>query len=417
MGVYRKFWSYENKMVMICMLCFGFVMLDRFAIANLATFIMPDLQLTHTDFGLVMAVFSLSWGVAGYLGSALSDLTSSKKRILLIAVVAFSACSFFTGMATGFIMLTAIRFLMGIFQGPVFPIAQAFVLAQSSPKRRGMNMGLVSTTSMGIICMLLGPIILVAICQAIGWRYTLFSTLFPGLAVAYLVIKVLKEPDMAAVEGETIKTKKTSLKDSLSIFKNRNVITAIIFSSFIMCWNVTTLTFAPLYLVNVKGYSESVMSYIMAIIGLGAVIWGTLIPSLSDKFGRKPVTIIFSLLTVIAPLGLVMSSSVVIIGICVFVGWCGSGVFPVYQAAVLGESVDAKYASTAMAGVQMIGEIGGCVIGVAIAGKLADLYGLNVTLIYAACCMIVATLIAFGYYETAPVILAKRKAKATNTQD
>ena len=404
----KKIWSYENRMVSICMLCFGFTMFNRFAIANLATFIMPDLRMSNTDLGLVMSAFSLSWGVAGYLGSALSDVTASKKRILLICVVAFSICSFLTGAAVNLTMFIAVRFALGIFEGPVFPVAQAFVLAQSSPKRRGMNMGLVSTTSMGLISMLLGPIVLVALCRAFGWRMTLFLTLLPGLMVAFLAYRGLKEPEMLKVAGVAAKAEKPSFKDSLVVFKNRNVITAILFSSFIMCWNVTTLTFAPLYLVNVKGFSETGMSYIMAIIGVGAVIWGTLVPSLSDRIGRKPAVVVFSLLTVVSPLGLVLSPSAVIICLCVFVGWCGSGVFPVYQAAILGESIDSKYASTAMAGVQMVGELGGCVAGVAIAGKLADVYGLNAPLIYAACCMVVATLIGFAYYETAPAIMAGR---------
>lgn len=405
----KRFWSYENKMVILCMLCFGLTMLDRFAIANMATFMMPELGMTNTDLGLVMSAFALAWGISGYLGSVLSDLTENKKLVLLACMLAFSVCSFLSGVAITFIALIIIRFIMGIFEGPIFPVLQAFVLAQSSPQRRGMNVGLVSTTSMGIISMLLGPIILVAVCQAFGWRQTFFLTLLPGLIIAYLVHKVLREPDMTNVGGAKTKAEKTSLKGSLSVFKNRNVITAILFSSFIMCWNITTLTFAPVYLVTVKGFSETAMSYIMAIIGLGAVIWGTLVPSLSDRFGRKSTVFIFSLLTVVSSLGLVIAPSPVLIGICVFIGWCGSGVFPIYQVAILGESIDPKYASTAIAGVQMVGEIGGGVIGVTIAGRLADLYGLGWALIFAASCMIAATLIGLGYYETAPLVLARRK--------
>ena len=261
---------------------------------------------------------------------------------------------------------------------------------------------------MGLIANLLAPILLVALCQAVGWRITFFLTFIPGAIVAYLVFKVLKEPDMTRVEGATAKAEKTSLKDSLVIFKNRNLITSMIFSSFIMSWNVGTLTFAPLFLVNVKGFSPVLMSCIMAAFGVGAVVWGVLVPGLSDRFGRKPIIIIFTFLSIISPLGLILSSSAVVIGLCAFAGWSGSGVFALYQAAILGESVDTKYASTAMASVQMTGEIGGCVIGVAVAGKLADIYGLQAPLIFAACCLVVATLIAFAYYETAPLIVAKR---------
>jgi len=415
----KAFWSYENKMVAVCMLCFGLAMFDRFAITNLSPFIMKDLDITNAKLGELMSVFALSWAFSGLIGSLLSDVIFHKKRVLVIVVLLFSVFSFMTGMARSFAMLAVIRFVMGMFEGPIFPVAQAFSLAQSSPKRRGLNMGLISTTSMGLIANLAGPIVLVALCEAFGWRSTFFLTLIPGLIVSWLIFKVLKEPDMTNIEGishrahslkAATNTFGASIKESLIIFRNRNVRTSMIFSSFIISWNVGTLTFAPVYLVSVKGFNPTEMSFIMAAFGAGAVVWGMLVPGLSDRFGRKPIIIIFSALSIVSPLGLILSPSAIIISICVFVGWSGSGVFALYQAAILGESIDPKYASTAMASVQMTGEIGGCVIGVAVAGILADAYGLQASMIFTACCMVVATLVAFAYYETAPIVLAKREA-------
>jgi predicted MFS family arabinose efflux permease len=383
-------------------------MFDRFAITHLSPFIMSDLNMSNTDLGLIMSVFSLAWAFSGFFGSVLSDVTANKKNLLAIFALLSSVFAFLTGLATSFVMLMAIRFLMGMLEGPTFPLTQAFALAQSTPKRRGLNMGLISTTSMGVIANLLAPILLVALCQAVGWRITFFLTFVPGAIVAYLIYIVLKEPDMTKIEGAMSRVEKASLKDSLVIFKNRNLITSMMFSSFIISWNVGILTFAPLFLINVKGFSPVIMSYIMAAFGVGAVIWGILVPSLSDRLGRKPIIIIFTFLSIISPLGLILSSSAVVVALCALAGWSGSGVFALYQAAILGESVDTKYASTAMASVQMTGEIGGCVIGVAVAGKLADMFGLQAPMIFAACCLLIATFIAFFYYETAPIIVAKR---------
>jgi predicted MFS family arabinose efflux permease len=111
----------------------------------------------------------------------------------------------------------------------------------------------------------------------------------------------------------------------------------------------------------------------------------------------------------LSPIGLLLCSSHIILGLCVFLGWSGSGVFALYQAAIIGESVDTKYASTAIASVQMIGEIGGSVIGVAVAGILADIYGLQTSFFFTACCMVAATFVAISYYETAPLVLARRR--------
>ena len=185
----------------------------------------------------------------------------------------------------------------------------------------------------------------------------------------------------------------------------------MIFSVFIITWCVGTLTFAPVYLVNVKGFTPTEMSYIMAVLGIGAVVWGMVIPGLSDRFGRKPMLIIFSLLSVFSSFGFLLASSFASISVLAFIGWCGSGVFGIYQAAISGESVDVKYFSTAVAVIIMIGEVFGAFIGMTLAGAMADLYGLYAALIFSGCCAVVAGLVAFAYYETAPLALARRNMR------
>lgn len=416
----KKFWRYENWMVMILMSTFGFVMFDRFAIATLAPF-MGDIGMGPEKLGFIMSAFALSWGIAGYIGAAIADVTASKKRVLWISVLCFSVCSFLTGLAQSFAMLVGIRLLMGLFEGPVMPVQQAFALAQSTPSRRGLNMGLIATTSAGLISSLLGPIILVALYKTIGWRPTFFLTLIPGLIIAFLIYKVLKEPDMTKVEGSVSKVDKVSFKDSLVILKNRNVITALIYSVFIITWYVSMLTFTPLYLMNVKlsaltavnpDEAATIMSFIMAAFGAGAIVWGMVVPAWSDRAGRKPITLLFTILAaVIAPLGFLYFESPWALAACAFFGWCGAGLFPLYLVAIPGESVDPKYATSAIGIVQLVGEILGGVVGVAIAGMLGGKFGLDASLIFSACCMGVAFLIAFGFYECAPLVVAKRKAK------
>jgi len=303
------------------------------------------------------------------------------------------------------------------------PVQQAFALAQSTPSRRGFNMGLITTTSVGLISSLLGPIIIIALYKVIGWRSTFFMTLLPGVIIAFLIYKVLKEPDMTKVAGSVSKADKVTFRDSLVILKNRNVIVSLIYSIFIISWYVSMLTFTPLYLMNVKlsalaaenqGAAATVMSLIMAAFGAGAIIWGMVVPAWSDRVGRKPMAILFSLLAaIIAPVGFLVFDAPWALAVCAFFGWCGAGVFPLYLVAIPAESVDPKYATSAIGVVQLVGEIVGGVIGVAVAGMLGGMFGLDASLIFCACCMGVAFLVAFGYYESAPLVVARRKATIT----
>ena len=70
------------------------------------------------------------------------DRTGNRKRLLLVTVVAFSLCSFASGLAVSFVTLFATRLLMGLAEGPdTLPIAQSLVAIESTAARRGNNMG------------------------------------------------------------------------------------------------------------------------------------------------------------------------------------------------------------------------------------------------------------------------------------
>jgi len=404
--------GYENIMVIVVALAFGFVMFDRFALTNLAPFILPDLRMNNTQFSLVLASFAIPYAIIGFLACFWSDVKGTKKKVLATFIVLFSLCSLATGFAAGLISLLMIRLVMGVCEGPILPLNQSFLLAQSTPSRRGFNMGIMTTSSVGLISSLLGPVIVIALAKSLGWRNTFFLTIIPGLIVAFLVMKLLIEPDMSTVTATTAKTdRKGEFKE---ILKNRNIIVCLLYSVCIIGWYVVMASFIPLFLVNVKGLTETTMGFIMTALGVGGIVWGITVPALSDKFGRKPIIIIFGLLSVITPLGLlyVPAGNLTLLYLCAFLGWCGSGVIAVFNGPVPAESVNPKFTSTSVAMIQGVGELCGTAIGAIIAGILADAYGLGAAMWLCVGLMCVGTVIAFGFYETAPVVLAKRAAKS-----
>lgn len=404
--------SYENKMVLVVALAFGFVMFDRFALTNLAPFLVKDLGLSNSQFGLVVAAFAFSWAISGFVSCFWSDVKGTKKKVLATFILFFSVCSLATGFAAGFISLILIRVIMGIFEGPILPLNQSFLLAQSTPSRRGFNMGIMTTSSVGLISSLLGPIVVVALATALNWRNTFFLTIIPGLLVMFLVLKVLKEPDMSAVTNTAaVADRKGEFRE---ILKNRNIITCLLYSVCILGWYVVMASFMPLFLTTVKGLDPTTMSFIMSALGVGGIVWGMAVPALSDRFGRKPIIIIFGLLSIATPLGMlfVPATNLPLLAFCAFLGWCGAGVIAVFEGPVPTESINPKFASTAVATIQGFGELVGAVGGATVAGILADAYGLGAVMYLCTGLMIAGSLIAFNLYETAPVVLAKRKAKA-----
>ena len=80
---------YEQRLVWVLGITFGFLFFDRNAAAFLMPFIARELSFTNQQVGLIASALSLTWAVSAALGGALSDRTGSRKPILLACTIAF----------------------------------------------------------------------------------------------------------------------------------------------------------------------------------------------------------------------------------------------------------------------------------------------------------------------------------------
>lgn len=421
----------EWLMVIALCLTFGFVMFDRFALANLSGFVLADLGIGATELGAISSAFAIAWGIAGYFGGLLADMSKSKKKLLIICILIFSASSFATGLAQGFISLMLIRVVMGIVEGPVLPLVQSINIAGSTPTNRGLNQGIVQVSAVGLISSLLGPIICVALESWLGWRGAFYFTAIPGVIVAILAALWLKEPVAKGgnvVEGiinkdgvapqeaeaaalDTAPVEKASLKEAIGVAKNRNVLLALIAACFILFWYLNVLTFTPTFLTIHRGFSPAEMSVVMSCFGVGAIVWGAVMPKISDVIGRRPTLAIACVMACIANLGLLLADSYVVICVCCFIGWAGASVSGMFQGTVPSEAVDPKYATSALGLVQCVGELIGGGVGGVVCGMIIDGMGYDWGMWIMMFSIILVIVFALLLKETAPAVVAKKAAK------
>jgi predicted MFS family arabinose efflux permease len=411
--------SNEKATIIVCFFVWGFVMVDRFALHYLAPYVKGALEISNTQFGLILSAFAVTWAVAGLFGSFLADVTGSKKKGVLLAIVCFTICSAATGLMQTYVLLFAVRTIMGCFEGPMLPMLQSFIFAESEPKRRGFNMGIVQTTAVGILSTVLGPIVLVALAEYFGWRETFFFTAIPGILLFIIVWRYLREPQVRSVEKPDLAQSAENPNPPekirfADIFKHRNVVISIASAPFIMGWYELVLSFTPLYLTEEKGMSNTEMSFMISALGIGAVCFGMIVPAISDKIGRKPTMHVFTLVAILAPLGILLvpkEAFALMFVICV-IGWAGTGVFPIYQSAITSESSPQKFLSSSIATIQMVGGIFGVAVGSTLSGYLGDVYGLYAVEVLCCVYMAIAFILSLFYKETAPLVLAKRAEKA-----
>src|SRR3546814_7203660 len=90
---------------------------------------------------MIAGGLSFTWAIAAFVYGRLSDTLGKRKILLIFATLAFSLCSFLTGLASTFALLLGARLLMGAAEGGVMPISHAMVASEVDPQRRGLAQG------------------------------------------------------------------------------------------------------------------------------------------------------------------------------------------------------------------------------------------------------------------------------------
>lgn len=400
----KSFYRYENGVVLMMFFTFGFVFMERLSVVYLFPFIAQDLKFNNAQLGMIVSVLAICWSLSGFVFGSVSDLLGSRKKVLLPITLAFSVLSFLTGLARNFGSMLLLRGLMGVSEGPVLPIAQAAVVAESSEHRRGFNLGFVQS-SLGLIGSTVTPLVVTAAATRYSWHVGFYFVGIPGLVMFFVLLKWMRDPGKRLGQSQ-LQTHEHRLRreDYPVVFKSRNVWIAMVISAFMMTWLFAFSTFAPTYLTGHDKFSPDAMGLIMAAMGLGTFFWGFMGPYISDKWGRKPTLILFSFIATLAPICLALiHASVATMMVIGFLTTAGQACFPLFMVVVPGESLAPKYVGTAVGLTQLVGEFIGGTAAPSIGGIAADHFGLAAPLWIAAGGALVSGFIVFALRETSPI--------------
>lgn len=376
---HRDEWDvkYEWRAILLLWLAFGLVGLDRFAINPLFPAMMKDLDLTYQDLGNLSAILSVAWGVGSIYMGQISDRIG-RRKVLIPAVIVFSCMAGFTGLATGIASLLALRVIMGLSEGAFVPPCIAATIEASKPTRRGLNFGL-HGTGLPLIGLALGPIIATQLLVSTGsWRFVFVIVALPGLIVAYLMYKVIRDTQGTAgsAEAQVPLDTKPSWRVALQY---RNVVLAVLILTCLSASVNVAIAMTPSYLVDYLKVDSSRMGFIMSATGIGACIAGISLPALSDRFGRKPIMLISIILSAFAMWGFMTAPAdpTRLFMLLTAISGFAFGVIFINNGPLTVESVPAPIASTAVGLVVGVGEIVGGGGAPILAGYIATNHGIQ----------------------------------------
>jgi MFS family permease len=392
--------KYEFKAVGLLAVAFGLVGLDRFIINPLFPVIAKDLGLTYQDLGFISAVLALTWGLASIFAGRLSDRIG-RKKVLIPAVVAFSILVAGSGLATGLMSLLLIRCLMGVAEGAFVPASIVSTVEASKPSRVGLNIG-IQQMAAPLVGLGFGPVIAIGMLKLVpSWHWVFGVVAIPGLVLAYVMANVLR----VDIPNHTITT---AGKPSAwwEVLRYRNVI----FNTLGMfCWLsclIVLSAFMPNYLTDYLKLSMDQMGLVLTGLGIGSFAGMLFLPAISDKLGRKPVILVALAIEIVGLLFLtrIGADPLYLFVVLLVVTFMNAGVVAITVGPLTSDSVPRHLASSATGIVVGLGEVVGGAVAPAVAGIVAQNFGI-VNIPYIALSAIVVGFIvaAIGVKEPKPL--------------
>lgn len=393
--------AYELKTVLLLAVGFGLVGLDRWMVAPLFPYMMRDLGLNFQQLGNLIGVLAVAWGAWAIASGPISDRIG-RKKILVWTMIAFSLLSSCSGLATGFASLMLIRGIMGIAEGAFTPASVAATSEASLASRRGFNLGF-QMSMFSLLGLGVAPILATQLLRVMpSWHWVFMVSAVPGLIVAGLCAKILRErPRAATLRANSINRPRAQWR---SIFANRNVVVAIAAMLCAMSGIFVIGAMVPTYLITVLHLNAQSMGFVASALGFGGFIGSFSLSGISDYVGRKVAAIgAFAvaavLLFMFARTG---ADPAKLFALLFGISMCSIGLLSLLCGPIATEAAPAGLVASTIGLISGIGEIFGGGVAPVIAGYVAQNFGLPHVFDFAMGGLALGIFVVLMLVETAP---------------
>jgi len=172
--------------------------MDRNLFSILLEQIKADLQFTDSQLGVLGGFsFALCYAVFGIILGRVAD-KKNRVYLLSIALGIWSLASAACGLAKSFLEFFMARVGVGIGEAGCVPSAHSIIGDYFPPKERALAVSVF--TGIGTIGSIVGIVVGGALAEAYGWRSVFLIFGLPGVALALVVVFLIKEPSRAQFE-------------------------------------------------------------------------------------------------------------------------------------------------------------------------------------------------------------------------
>ncbi len=294
------------------------VILDFMIMSPLGALIMPALDMTAQQFGLVVSAYAFSAGVSGLLTAGFAD-RFDRKKLLLFFYAGFLLGTVWCGLASSFESLLVARVVTGLFGGVIGSIVMAITADLFQPALRGRVMGLLQGGF--------------AASQVLGLPFGLFLAThwswhapFMALAAFGAIGGLLIAWRMKPVDAHlALPNDRSAFRHLLHTVANRHHLLAFAITALLTTGGFMIMPFASAFSVRNVGIDLAHLPIVYLVTGISTLFVAPLVGRLSDRLGPLPVfytgsAITIAMVSIYTRLGPSSLATLVVINVVLFAG-------------------------------------------------------------------------------------------------
>lgn len=185
LGFAQRFTSYQKFVVGLVAFLQFTIVLDFMLLSPLGALLMPALQITPAQFGLVVSSYAFAAGIAGVCAAGFVD-RFDRKQMLLVVYAGFLFGTLLCGLAGSYSMLLGAGVVTGAFAGLVGSVCFAIITDLFPMEMRGRVMGITQTAFAA--SSILGLPISLALSSYWGWNSPFLLIVGVGFVVGVAVV-------------------------------------------------------------------------------------------------------------------------------------------------------------------------------------------------------------------------------------
>jgi len=277
-----KFSRYEKFVVAVLAFLQFTIVLDFMLMAPLGALVIPKLEITASQFGLIVSSYAFSAGLSGLLTAGFAD-RFDRKKLLLFFYSGFVAGTLLCGLASNYHLLLLARMVTGLFAGVVGSVSLAIVTDVFPLEMRGRVMGVIQTAFAA--SSVLGIPVALLLSTRWGWNTPFFMIVAVGASVGVLIRLFLRPVD----EHLKHHLDRSPLHHLVRTMSNRFYLQGFATTGLLSVGGFMLMPFMSVFMVDNVGLPIEKLPLVYVLTGAFSIVFGPLIGRATDAFGKFEV--------------------------------------------------------------------------------------------------------------------------------